>query len=262
MCEIFEIRAPAEKSSDDWDANKAKLHSACACISTKALGSDCHTKRSSGLAAFAVGSIAASYNIANFLWGPVPSSELNDEELYPLTATVVIDAYRIALAVTCLLKHFIWQEFAFFYALNREDKPCQYFEEDMERAVNFVGGLTVTFKRIVDFDSPQAVQQALRDFKSRARIMVVCFDRRYQIVPFMLAAHNQNMTTAEYVYILPMIIARGYVDEQGEYLWQSSAQAGHSLKEAFSRVILLSSVCSYSTLSGRAYATMRLYLHE
>ncbi|KHN72049.1 Guanylate cyclase receptor-type gcy-1 [Toxocara canis] len=145
-----------------------------------------------------VGIITGFHDVINNLWGPTTNAKLSDLPRFPTVATVTGNSLSLGLAVFAIMDEYMWTELAFIYT---SSDRCNYMGIDLETAVKLHENLvSITYKQEVNVDT-SSISKALQRIRSRARIVLTCFDNRQHFRDLLLAAKDMGMTNDEYVYI-------------------------------------------------------------
>ncbi|KAI1707073.1 receptor family ligand binding region domain-containing protein [Ditylenchus destructor] len=160
--------------------------------------------------AIVAGIVSAYYNTPMFVWGAATASELSDPLRFPTLSNVGVNTYVLGLAVRALLVQYNWTEFALLYTLDEEQRKCDFLQQDLEKAfVDDPTGTTIVYKRQL-YSTERSMKDALSDVKSRARIILACFDSDLDKRAFLIYANDLGLNqNDEYVFIFPDVRSQG-----------------------------------------------------
>uniref|UniRef100_A0A914YPU6 Guanylate cyclase n=1 Tax=Panagrolaimus superbus TaxID=310955 RepID=A0A914YPU6_9BILA len=154
------------------------------------------------------GILGSFYNLPIFTWGAATSSELTDGVRFPTLANVNANTFSLGQAVIEIMIEYGWSEFALIYTLDSEQRKCDFLQQDLEAVSDKSEETYISFKRQIGAEK-SALLSILDTLKSRARIIVVCFDDDDTKRRFLVAADEKGMNTDEYVYIFPDVRSQG-----------------------------------------------------
>uniref|UniRef100_A0AC34GQZ3 Guanylate cyclase n=1 Tax=Panagrolaimus sp. ES5 TaxID=591445 RepID=A0AC34GQZ3_9BILA len=154
------------------------------------------------------GILGSFYNLPIFTWGAATSSELTDGVRFPTLANVNANTFTLGQAVIEIMMEYGWSEFALIYTLDSEQRKCDFLQQDLEAVSDKSDDTYISFKRQIGAEKPSMLS-ILDTLKSRARIIVVCFDDDDTKRRFLVAADEKGMNTDEYVYIFPDLRSQG-----------------------------------------------------
>ncbi|KAK0410045.1 hypothetical protein QR680_004912 [Steinernema hermaphroditum] len=170
------------------------------------------------------GILGAFYNIAIFTWGASSSSELTDAQRFPTVATVNANTFTLGLAIREVMLEYEWKEFALVYTMDKVQRKCDFLQQDLEKAISSDDTIevSISYKRQLN-PTPEGLKQMLINLKTKARIIVSCFDSDTDKRLFLIEATRQGMNTDEYVYIFPDLRSQGAMgNAQAIPFWQDT----------------------------------------
>uniref|UniRef100_A0A0N5AS03 Guanylate cyclase n=1 Tax=Syphacia muris TaxID=451379 RepID=A0A0N5AS03_9BILA len=170
-------------------------------------------------AALIIGPALVYFDIPNFLWGPAPTSDYDDNENYPLSSTTVPNTYGRSRAIISMLEEFGWRDIAFVYTTSKSDIDCVYYAQEIE--AYFLLLLCFNTKLLNDLLSNSAIadsqtqitlvlkarldessfDQTLESIRVRSRVILTCFDKPAEARIFMKNIYKKGMVNKDYVYI-------------------------------------------------------------
>ncbi|KAI6227487.1 Guanylate cyclase [Aphelenchoides fujianensis] len=146
------------------------------------------------------GHVGAFYNVPIMLWGYTFDSEFTNAEMYPTVLSVLPNYEDLGNVVCEALKFLDWDLFALIYQQN-EDGGCFSFQEDMETVSNSRENCVIGYKEVVDSWTDADIAYTIEQIKSKARIVVMCFDDVPQQRLFTIKLQEAGMDTQDYVYL-------------------------------------------------------------
>ncbi|KAI1694451.1 receptor family ligand binding region domain-containing protein [Ditylenchus destructor] len=159
------------------------------------------------------GVLGKYYNMPFLIWGSIIGSELNNKQRYPTLTLNAGTTWSMVLALISVFEEFDWNEYAFFYAPRRSTAlaRCIGLQDDID-AIPFqtTTNMTLIYKKNVANDSYAQLKATMQLIKSKARIIVGCFEIDSDRRNFMLAAAESGLDKDEYVFIMLEIRKKGY----------------------------------------------------
>ncbi|KAI6230046.1 Guanylate cyclase [Aphelenchoides fujianensis] len=201
-----------------------------------------------------VGALAGFENIPLFLWGaPMPKDfSSNGTQSYPTTLPAAGTVLGTVVAISNVLNAFNWTQIAFLYTANKDPDQhvpvCPYLSEIIESGSTYLSNVTGLYTRQVTNTSVDGFQSALKSFKTRARIIVVCLENALPKRNLMLAAIKAEMVSKEYVFLFVQG-STSMLRFGDPPFWEGNDGQDQVLKEAFKRVLTLD---KYSNDTGDA----------
>ncbi|KAI1695986.1 receptor family ligand binding region domain-containing protein [Ditylenchus destructor] len=189
------------------------------------------------------GIVAAYYNTPIYVWGAATASELADPVRFPTLGNVGVNTYVLGQAVRSLLVQYNWTEFALLYTLDTEQRKCDFLQQDIEKAlVDDPTGTTIVYKRQLSlYFTERSMKDALLDVKSRARIILACFDSDLDKRAFLIYANDLGLNqNDEYVFIFPDIRSQGMLQRAPGVAQQQGSQA--TLTSGWTKTVILEMV--------------------
>uniref|UniRef100_A0A915BV17 Receptor ligand binding region domain-containing protein n=1 Tax=Parascaris univalens TaxID=6257 RepID=A0A915BV17_PARUN len=154
------------------------------------------------------------------------------------------------------MKHYNWTEFALIYALTVAGTGnCYFLQEDLVQALRlFHDFISLVYTRAVPIGISDFTD-VLDELRSRARIVVICFEKNSQKRRFMEAAKAKGMSNPEYVYIFPDVDNTGFgIGNYGNQTDSSYVNDGsEDMLEVFQYAL------AASRYAGSLYDTMYMY---
>ncbi|VDO18501.1 unnamed protein product [Heligmosomoides polygyrus] len=223
--------------------------------------------------AIATGVISSVYNLPHYVWGFTTANELANAPRFP--TVIIMTPNYFSLALLSVMGHFGWTEFAFIYSGAEDAERCPVYLTDLQKAVFDQPSFTLSFNAMWRNNTDQDMNLILSELKDKARIVVLCSSSAAIKRKLLLLAHDLDMTTDEYVYILSDLGASGYIGgtssktNQTAYVWEDqSTPADGRDKDAYSvfkRTLALSDVAddshtsaAYTEFADRVQQKMRL----
>ncbi|CAD5226277.1 unnamed protein product [Bursaphelenchus okinawaensis] len=130
------------------------------------------------------------------------SFELIVENQFPTLMSTLPNFNDLGNVVCATLHYFEWDSFALIYQEN-EDGGCYAFQQDMEDVSNAEEACVMSYKEVVDSWVETDIKFTMDQLKSRARIILLCFDDPEQQRKFTVKLSEYGLDTNEYVYLLP-----------------------------------------------------------
>uniref|UniRef100_A0A914UU88 Guanylate cyclase n=1 Tax=Plectus sambesii TaxID=2011161 RepID=A0A914UU88_9BILA len=165
------------------------------------------------------GALAAFYEIPVISFAST-AVDFSDKQRFPTMARTVPSVFQMGRALLGLLEFFDWHQIAFLYTNDEKRQKCIYISEQLQAAKMGTSLVYNYINEIKGTVTDEAIDNFLNAVKMKARIVVACFDKDTDKRRFMLHAHDKQMTTDEYVYILPDYVPR----ENSETLWKDLSE--------------------------------------
>ncbi|CAD5229924.1 unnamed protein product [Bursaphelenchus xylophilus] len=152
--------------------------------------------------AILAGHVASFYNIPVLLWGQAFDNAFTDTTMYPTLMSTLPNYNDLGNVICSTLHYFDWNLYALIYQEN-EDGGCYAFQQDMEDVSNQVEDCVMAYKEVVDSWEEKDIDFTMSQLKTRARIIVLCFDDVEQQRRFTVKLAEYGLDTDEYVFLLP-----------------------------------------------------------
>ncbi|CEF69991.1 Atrial natriuretic peptide receptor 1 [Strongyloides ratti] len=143
------------------------------------------------------------FNIPSFVWGTASTSNILIHNRFTSLIPLNYIFPTISYATLTLLNTFKWKTFAFIYASNIY-KRCTYLKKDFQAVFNSVkfNGNIVFIHEILNPESNDGYNFFSKTVKSKARIIVGCFDNDIWKRKLMLSMYDNGLNSNEYVLII------------------------------------------------------------
>ncbi|KAI6199081.1 Guanylate cyclase [Aphelenchoides besseyi] len=156
----------------------------------------------------AVSSLSSYESIPTFLFGapmPLDFSSNQTPPLYPTSFPTAGTVLGTVVALANVLNQYNWTQVGYLMTGSKEPTEsiptCAYISEQIERGSTYLANITDSYSRQVSDTSVSGLKAALKPFKSRARIIVVCLEVAEHKKNLMLAAIENGMINREYVFL-------------------------------------------------------------
>uniref|UniRef100_A0A914QLF6 Receptor ligand binding region domain-containing protein n=1 Tax=Panagrolaimus davidi TaxID=227884 RepID=A0A914QLF6_9BILA len=157
-----------------------------------------------------VGSLGNFYNKPIFTWGLVNSYLLSDAEKYPTISTIIGNSYNLGQSLIAVMRQFKWTQFAMIYSTTDSQHRCRYIKDDIEDVVTNDDEIYISYQRSLTITTLDNIKVALNTIKTRARIIVACFESDRDKRNFLIALSELSMNTNDYVSILVDLRGLGF----------------------------------------------------
>ncbi|KAF8354193.1 hypothetical protein PRIPAC_95816 [Pristionchus pacificus] len=150
------------------------------------------------------GTISKHFDFPLFYYGPIFDEVVSKRVDFPSTTALSSSARPQSTAVLSLLQRYNWTDIVFIYAIELDPKisRCRFTSIELQNVISPVSTMNVVLTISVDSPTKDKLQNALRASKKVSRVVVTCFENRITRRNFLLAARDESMHTAEYVYIM------------------------------------------------------------
>ncbi|KAI6230744.1 Guanylate cyclase [Aphelenchoides fujianensis] len=187
------------------------------------------------------------------LGAPMPKDfSSNGTQTYKTTLPAAGTVLGTVVALSNVLNAFNWTQIAFLYTANKDPDQhvpvCPYLSETIESGSTYLSNVTGLYTRQITNTTVDAFQSALRSFKTRARIIVVCLENALPKRNLMLAAIKAEMVSKDYVFLFVQG-STSMLRFGDPPFWEGNDGQDAVLKEAFKRVLTLD---KYSNDTGDA----------
>uniref|UniRef100_A0AC35FQD1 Guanylate cyclase n=1 Tax=Panagrolaimus sp. PS1159 TaxID=55785 RepID=A0AC35FQD1_9BILA len=108
------------------------------------------------------------------------------------------------------MRQFKWTQFAMIYSTTDSQHRCRYIKDDIEDVVTNDDEIFISFQRSLAITTLDNIKVALNQVKTRARIIVACFESDRDKRNFLIALSELSMNTNDYVSILVDLRGLGF----------------------------------------------------